>query len=93
MGWEVVVSSKGQVTLPKDMREALDLRPGDQLVYSIIDGEVVLTPKNIDFNDLAGLLGKPPKGRATLEEIDETVSKAAGHNVVDTDDDQADAAA
>jgi len=34
--------------------------------------------KNIDFNDLAGFLGAPPKGRATLEEIDETVTRAAG---------------
>ncbi|CAN7372871.1 AbrB/MazE/SpoVT family DNA-binding domain-containing protein [Pararhizobium sp. LjRoot255] len=94
MWWEVTLSPKGQVTIPKEMREALKLRPGDQLIYSVVDGEVVLTPKNIDFNDLAGLLGKPPKGRATLEEIDAAVLKGGGANVVDTqDDDEADAAA
>lgn len=93
MGWELTLSSKGQVTLPKEMREALNLRPGDQIVYSIIDGEVVLTPKNVDFNDLAGLLGKPPRGRATLEEIDESVLKAAGGNVIDTDEESSEAAA
>ncbi|XUY26234.1 AbrB/MazE/SpoVT family DNA-binding domain-containing protein [Agrobacterium sp. rho-8.1] len=81
------------MTLPKEMREALNLRPGDQIVYSIIDGEVVLTPKNVDFNDLAGVLGTPPRGRATLEEIDEVVLKTAGGNVVDTDDESAEAAA
>ncbi|MES5100917.1 AbrB/MazE/SpoVT family DNA-binding domain-containing protein [Agrobacterium sp. BA1120] len=89
----MTLSSKGQVTLPKEMREALNLRPGDQIVYSIIDGEVVLTPKNVDFNDLAGLLGKPPRGRATLEEIDESVLKAAGGNVIDTDEESSEAAA
>lgn len=93
MGWELTLSSKGQVTLPKEMREALNLRPGDQIVYSIIDGEVVLTPKNVDFNDLAGLLGKPPRGRATLEEIDESVLKAGGGNVIDTDEENSEAAA
>ncbi|CAN7243459.1 AbrB/MazE/SpoVT family DNA-binding domain-containing protein [Pararhizobium sp. LjRoot235] len=94
MWWEVTLSPKGQVTIPKEMREALKLRPGDQLIYSVVDGEVVLTPKNIDFNDLAGLLGKPPKGRATLDEIDSAVLKGGGANVVDTqDDDEADASA
>ncbi|MCL6710072.1 AbrB/MazE/SpoVT family DNA-binding domain-containing protein, partial [Pseudomonas sp. R2.Fl] len=77
-----------QVTIPKEMREALDLRPGDQLVYSLIDGEVIMTPKNVDFGDLAGLLGKSPSGPATLEEIDDAVLKAAGANALDTKDDK-----
>ncbi|WP_113241988.1 AbrB/MazE/SpoVT family DNA-binding domain-containing protein [Hyphomicrobiales bacterium] len=83
MQWEMTISAKGQVTIPKEMRELLDLRPGDQLIYSMIDGHVVITPKNVDFNDLAGLLGKAPNGPATLEEIDHTVRKAAGANVTD----------
>jgi AbrB family looped-hinge helix DNA binding protein len=40
MRWEVTLSPKGQVTIPKEMREALKLRPGDQLIYSVVDGEV-----------------------------------------------------
>ncbi|WP_105383306.1 AbrB/MazE/SpoVT family DNA-binding domain-containing protein [Neorhizobium alkalisoli] len=87
MRWEVTLSPKGQVTIPKEMREALNLQPGDQLIYSVVDGDVVLTPKNVNFNDLAGLLGKPPKGSATLDEIDETVLRAGGANAVDTEDD------
>ena len=94
MRWEVTLSSKGQVTIPKEMREALNLQPGDQLIYSIIDGEVIITPKNVDFNDLAGLLGRPPGGPATLEEIDQAVLEAAGANAVDvSDDDETDVAA
>lgn len=93
MRWEVTLSPKGQVTIPKEMREALGLQPGDHLIYSLVDGEVVLTPKNVNFNDLAGLLGKPPKGRASLEEIDASVLGAGGANAVDTlDDSKADAA-
>jgi len=84
--WEATISAKGQVTIPKEMREALDLRPGDQLIYSVVDGEVIITPKNVDFKDLAGLLGSPPNGPATLEEIDATVLKAAGANAADTEE-------
>jgi antitoxin PrlF len=84
--WEATISSKGQVTIPKEMREALNLRPGDQLVYSVIDGEIVITPKSIDLKDLAGYLGDPPNGRATLEEIDAAAVAAAAANVFETGD-------
>lgn len=94
MWWEVTLSPKGQVTIPKEMREVLNLQPGDRLIYSLVGGEVVITPKNLDFNDLAGLLGKPPKGRATLDKIDAAVLAAGGANAVDTGKDkEADAAA
>lgn len=72
------ISSKGQVTLPRELREKLSLKAGDELVFTLIGDQCLVTPKNIDFNDLAGFLGTPPKGRATLEEIDETVTRAAG---------------
>ncbi|MGI2031229.1 AbrB/MazE/SpoVT family DNA-binding domain-containing protein [Rhizobium panacihumi] len=91
--WEATLSAKGQVTIPKEMREALNLRAGDQLIYSVVDGEVIVTPKNIDFKDLAGFLGDPPNGPATLEEIDTAIVQAAGDNALDTDDDNADVAA
>jgi AbrB family looped-hinge helix DNA binding protein len=92
--WEVTMSSKGQVTIPKEMRELLNLSPGDQLVYSVVDGEIVITPKNIDLKDLAGFLGDPPNGRATVEEIDEAVVQAAGANALSTGgDDPSDLAA
>lgn len=34
------VTSKGQTTLPKAVREALAAQPGDRLRYTILDGEV-----------------------------------------------------
>lgn len=90
---EVALSSKGQITLPKEMREELGLLPGDTVVYTIIDHQLVMTPKSINFNDLAGFLGDPPGGRATLEEIDTAVSKAAGAEAVMHDDERRDDAA
>ncbi len=37
------LSSQGQVTVPKAVREQLALRPGDLVGYEVIDGKVVLT--------------------------------------------------
>ena len=85
--WETTLSSKGQVTLPKEMLDAPKLRPGDRLIYSIVGEGIIVTPKNIDFKDLAGLVGDPPNGSATLEEINAAVVAAAGaHAALETDD-------
>ncbi|MGE7367735.1 AbrB/MazE/SpoVT family DNA-binding domain-containing protein [Neorhizobium sp. NPDC001467] len=91
--WEATLSAKGQVTIPREMREALNLRAGDQLIYSVVDGEVIMTPKNIDLKDLAGFLGAPPNGPATLEEIEAATVQSAGDNALDTDDGSANVAA
>jgi AbrB family looped-hinge helix DNA binding protein len=85
--WEATLSSKGQMTVPKELREALNLRPGDQLICSVIDGEILITPKNIDLRDLVGYLGSSPNGAATLAEIDAAVVAAVGASVLKTDDD------
>lgn len=41
---ESAVSSKGQTTLPKPVREALGVRAGDRVRYTILDGEVRILP-------------------------------------------------
>jgi antitoxin PrlF len=81
---DVTLSPKGQITLPKEAREILDLRAGDSIAVSVADGKLVLTPKNVNFNDLAGFLGKPPNGPATLDEIDETVAEEMARAATDT---------
>lgn len=37
------LSSQGQVTVPKAIRDRLALRPGDLVGYEVVDGKVVLT--------------------------------------------------
>lgn len=36
------VSTKGQTVIPKPIREALGIRPGDEVTFTVRDGEVVL---------------------------------------------------
>lgn len=56
------LTSKGQVTIPIDVREALDLQPQDKLNFTVLpDGTVIVRAKKRSVRDLAGLL-EPPQG-------------------------------
>lgn len=81
MGGYATLTSKGQLTIPKDVRDALTLKPGDTIAWTVVDGHLIGTPRNIEFADLAGFLGNPPGGPATLEEIDAAVRSAVGRHV------------
>lgn len=37
------LTSKSQTTIPQSVRRALQLNPGDELEYEIVDGSVILT--------------------------------------------------
>jgi antitoxin PrlF len=37
------LTAKAQTTIPQPVRTALKLQPGDELVYEIVDGHVILT--------------------------------------------------
>ena len=56
------VTSKGQITLPKAIRDALGLRPGDRVYFRLHDGRAVLA-KIPDFLDLAGSVPVSPDMR------------------------------
>jgi len=56
------VSSKGQVTLPKSVRDALGLKAGDRVLFRVHRGRAVLA-KVENFLDLAGSVSVPPERR------------------------------
>lgn len=75
------LTSKGQMTLPKDVRDDLRLKPGDKVEFVKVDGRYELRPRNIRAADLAGFLGRPPNGRrVTIEEMDEGIAQAVAEN-------------
>lgn len=77
MGAFTTMTSKGQLTIPKDVRDELALTPGTKFFVTVRDGKVVALPKNRRIADLAGILGKPPKGAgSSLEEIDDAIGQA-----------------
>ena len=81
MGYQSKITSKGQTTIPQEVRDHLKLRPGDRLTYVIEDGAVRIIPKNRKIADLAGILGPPPAGAgASLGELDDAIGKAVAED-------------
>lgn len=67
------LTSKGQLTLPKAIRDRLNVRPGDRVEFRLTEeGEVMVEAASQDLRTLRGIL-KPGKVRLTLEEMDEAV--------------------
>jgi AbrB family looped-hinge helix DNA binding protein len=58
------VTSKGQVTIPKSVREALGLHEGDELVFRVERSRAVLA-KTPDLLELAGTVPVPAAKRGT----------------------------
>lgn len=52
------ISSKGQVTIPKSVRDALELREGDELLFRV-ERSRMLVAKTPDFLELAGTVAVP----------------------------------
>jgi AbrB family looped-hinge helix DNA binding protein len=72
---EATVTSKGQITLPKEIRTKLGLRQGDRVRFVIEDdGRVRLLPAKRDISELVGILPKP-KRSISLEEMDEGIRR------------------
>ncbi|UJW87350.1 AbrB/MazE/SpoVT family DNA-binding domain-containing protein [Devosia sp. SL43] len=70
------VTSKGQMTLPKDVRDDLGLRPGDKVEFIKRDGRYIIMPRNVPVASLAGILGKSPAGSMSIDEEEEAYAAA-----------------
>lgn len=75
---ESTVTIKGQTTLPKDVRAALNLNPGDRVRYMILDGGEVRLVRSQPVAGLAGLLKAGAGGRrVSLDEMEAAVAAGA----------------
>lgn len=74
------ITSKGQITVPKEIREALGVRPGDRLAFrSREDGSVVVEAETVDLMTLRGTLKPKRKHKGvTVEAMNEAIRRAAG---------------
>ena len=72
------ITSKGQVTIPIEIRRRLGLRSGDRLEFLFgSDGEVIVRPKRVRLESLFGILRKPRQRAVSVREMDEAVRKSA----------------
>jgi AbrB family looped-hinge helix DNA binding protein len=64
------LTSKGQMTLPKDIREGLGLKPRDQLHMTLLaDGTVIMRARRRSVAELRGLLHKPGRKPVPLAKM------------------------
>ena len=70
------LTTKGQVTIPKPVRDALGIHAGDRVQFLIReDGVVQLLPQTRDLLSLAGILVPKVRG-VTVDGMDEGIGQA-----------------
>jgi AbrB family looped-hinge helix DNA binding protein len=73
------LTSKGQVTIPKRIRESMDLKPGSRLVFDVNEvGDIVLRREDgvlpTGLTDIEKLIGSAPiKWEGTTDEYMELI--------------------
>ena len=73
------LTSKGQVTIPAEVRNHLSLQPGDTVEFVVLEnGTVMVRPAYIDVMDLAGCLTGPKGKRLSVSEMHEIIKERAG---------------
>lgn len=71
------ITSKGQTTIPKEIRELLKLNSGDRLEFIVeSDGRVCIYPLNVDVRSLSGILHKKGGKPVVISEMDTAISEA-----------------
>ncbi len=69
------ITTKGQITLPKKIRDHLHVKPGDQLDFSVDEeGVVLVTPVIGTVKDLKGCMPRPKKP-VTLKQMSEVIKR------------------
>jgi AbrB family looped-hinge helix DNA binding protein len=72
------VTSKGQTTIPGEIRRHLKLKAGDRVEFLVEkDGKVVLVPATVDVRELKGCLAPAPR-RVSLDDMEAAIRKRAG---------------
>ena len=75
---EATVTSKGQITIPKAVREALRVGPGDRVAFYVREnGTVVVEAATVDVQQLRGLL-KPAGRGVTIDAMNATIRRRGG---------------
>lgn len=72
---QATITSKGQVTVPKAIRDRLHLSPGDRIEFLVDeDGAVRVIPVTATLRQLKGMVQKPERA-VSLSEMEEAISQ------------------
>ena len=70
MSNKATLTSKGQTTIPKEIRESLGMKPGDQMTFTLMpDATVIMRVKSKSVTALAGVLQKKGRKAVPVEQL------------------------
>lgn len=70
MPTDATLTSKGQTTIPKEIRDGLGMKSGDRITFTLMpDATVVMRLKNKSITDLAGTLHKKGRKSVPVEQL------------------------
>ncbi len=72
------LTTKGQVTIPKEIRDYLKLDTGSKVDFVIDEnGDVKVIPLTLPVTALSGILHRPGMKAATLEDMEQAIAEGA----------------
>ena len=67
---DATLTSKGQTTIPKEIRDSLNIKPGDRMTFTLMpDSTVVMRVKRKSVTELAGMLHKKGRKPVPIEQL------------------------
>ncbi|MCK9284808.1 MAG: type II toxin-antitoxin system PrlF family antitoxin [Rhodocyclaceae bacterium] len=70
MSNDATLTSKGQTTIPKEIRDSLSMKAGDRMTFTLMpDGTVVIRVKSKSIVELAGVLHKKGRKSVPVEQL------------------------
>jgi AbrB family looped-hinge helix DNA binding protein len=77
------MTSKGQITVPKEVRDDLHLEAGSKVMFvRLSDGQYRIVARTGSIMDLAGLLYRPDRAPVTIDQMNEDIAAAAAEHVM-----------
>ncbi len=68
------ITSKGQITLPKSVRERLGIEAGDRVEFVESEQGFLVVPTTRDIRSLKGIVGRPKKP-VTIDDMNSAIEK------------------
>lgn len=70
------MTSKGQITIPKEIREALGIQAGDRIDFiTETDGRVILKAATLEISALEGILYEKGRKPVSIEDMNRDIEK------------------
>jgi len=67
---DATLTSKGQTTIPKEIRDSLGLKPGDRMTFTLMpEGTVIMRVKTRRVMELSGMLRKKGRKPVPIEQL------------------------